>query len=330
MADQSTTAAFGVDGVGHNASAWASTVPRRPIWISSPVHAVLSLLCLHSALFLTFAADRLDMRAFVSLHLALCAATATVGAWWVKRPSAVLNARDKTAVMLQLVGCTLIAGPFGAAIAGALLVPQRAQANHAEDAADGAAVRPNLTRLELLHSSLLDKRLRLERVHNIRPLLDVIIEGTQTERLHALSLICKRYDPAMAPTLKRALEDKDGSVRVLAAKVIAQQHDVHTRRIGASQAAARAAPEILSHWRDLGRAHLEYAESGLLEASRAGAEARQARDHLARGAGLDLSNDVAGTGLDAARQFDAFARQQAVSASEFHDGDKHPVRSDDC
>ncbi len=93
--------------------------------------------------------------------------------------------------------------------------------------------RSELTRLELLHGSLLDRRLRLGHAHAIRPLLDVMIEGTQVEKLDALSLISKRYAPALAPALRRALEDKDGSVRVLAATVMAQQHNAFTKRIGA-------------------------------------------------------------------------------------------------
>ena len=85
--------------------------------------------------------------------------------------------------------------------------------------------------------------MRLERAHAIRPLLDVIIEGTQLEKFDALSLISKRYDPALAPALRRALEDKDASVRVLAATVLAQQNNAHTKRIGALQAIARLTPE---------------------------------------------------------------------------------------
>ena len=96
-------------------------------------------------------------------------------------------------------------------------MPRRATASDAEGTADTTFTinqGPELTRLELLHGSLLDRRLRLEQCAPIRPLLDVVIDGTQIEKLDALGLISKRFVPALAPILKRALEDKDAAVRV--------------------------------------------------------------------------------------------------------------------
>jgi predicted Zn-dependent protease len=78
------------------------------------------------------------------------------------------------------------------------------------------------------------------------------------------------------------LEDGDSSVRVLAATVMAQQHNAHTKRIGALQVAASAEPARSDGWGELGQACLDYAESGLLEASRAETEANRGRAHLAR------------------------------------------------
>jgi hypothetical protein len=179
---------------------------------------------------------------------------------------------------------TTLAGPFGAFIAtGLLLVPRGGGASAS------AAGRPNLadgpdaavSRLELLHHALLDRRLRLGQAHLIRPLLDVILDGTQIEKFNALSLISKRYAPAVGPALKRVLEDKDGSVRVLAATVMARQHNGYTRRIGERQAIARATPDDPNGWSALARAHLDYVGSGLLEKSRAETEWEQARIHLA-------------------------------------------------
>ena len=188
-------------------------VPRSAARITRPMLLVFCLLCLESTLFLAFATGRLETGAFVNLHLAVCAATATFGFWWVGATSTAAVADDKIAAVLQSVAWTVLAGPFGTVVAAALLVPRKAGASHTE----AAASRPGLARLELLHGSLLDSRMRLEHAHAIRPLLDVIIEGRQLEKFDALSLISKRYDPALAPALRRALEDKDASVRVLAA-----------------------------------------------------------------------------------------------------------------
>jgi hypothetical protein len=65
-------------------------------------------------------------------------------------------------------------------------------------------------------------------------------------------------------------------VRVLAATIIAQQHDAHTSRIGALQARVAAAPQAPDARAELARAHLAYADSGLLDAARADAERRRA------------------------------------------------------
>ena len=197
---------------------------------------------------------------------------------WRAHPRAAGGCRQRAVQQFQSVRPGQLAGPFGTVVAAALLVPRKAGASDAEVAAS----RPGLTRLELLHGSLLDSRMRLERAHAIRPLLDVIIEGTQLEKFDALSLISKRYDPALAPALRRALEDKDASVRVLAATVLAQQNNAHTKRIGALQAVAKADAGTSSDWSELGQAHFDYAVSGLLETSRAEIEVSHALDYLAR------------------------------------------------
>jgi hypothetical protein len=134
---------------------------------------------------------------------------------------------------------------------------------------------------------LLDRRVHLDQVHPVRPLMDVILDGTQTEKFDVLSLISKRFVPAAAPVLKCALEDSDAPVRVLAATVMAEQHNACTKRIGDCQTIARAAPDAPDGWRALGKAHLDYATSGLLEGSRAEIELDHARTHLAHAERLE-------------------------------------------
>ena len=77
-------------------------------------------------------------------------------------------------------------------------------------------------------------------------------------------------------TVKAEANSASAFVRVLAATVIAQQHNAHTKRIGSLQATARADPKTPGHLGDLGQAHFEYGSSGLLEASRADAEVKLA------------------------------------------------------
>ena len=154
-----------------------------------------------------------------------------------------------------------------------------------------AAPDPAHSRLTALHTAINDHRLRILGAHASRPLLDIVIEATTAEKLDALSLIAKRYTPAFAPALRKALEDADGSVRVLAATVMAQLNNDHTRHIGALQNTALAAPTGAS-WRALAEARLAYAASGLLDADRAQREADEGRACLARADALEAENGV--------------------------------------
>ena len=215
---------------------------------------------------------------FAAIHLAICGLVAGFGC---------LVRRDEAAFVFQLAAWTCLGGAFGSAMAAALLVPQRRAADEPPDGDEPAGDQAGKSRLELLHGALLDGRLRIAGAHATRPLLDVILEGGQVEKFDALSLISKHYEPALAPALRRALEDRDGSVRVLAATVIAKLNNGHTQRIGALQAATAHGADQAAGWRDLGQAHLAYAASGLLDASRAAAEAAQAARRLARAVALD-------------------------------------------
>jgi hypothetical protein len=200
--------------------------------------------------------------------------------------------RRQGAVM-QLAAWTVLLGPFGALIGMTLLLPR---GDVRSDARAGATSQGVITpeteddaapgRLEALHNTLLDGRLRLGGAGGVRPLLDIVIEGTTAEKLDALGLIARRYVPALAPALKRGIQDADASVRVLAATVMAQLHNSHTRRIGTLQDAAQSGSTPAA-WRALGEARLAYATSGLLESDRARREAKEGRACLERADALE-------------------------------------------
>ena len=228
---------------------------------------VLGLLVLDTALFMLFYALCFDVADLLLLHGILCS-------------MAVLSALTlaRRIAWLQLIGWTACLGPFGALIGAMLLLPRKADNT---DLAEVAAPHPVPSRLTALHTAINDHRLRILGAHASRPLLDIVIEATTAEKLDALSLIAKRYTPALAPALKKALEDTDASVRVLAATVLAQLNNDHTRHIGALQNVTQATPTHAS-WRALGEARLAYAASGLLDADRAQREADEGRACLAR------------------------------------------------
>jgi hypothetical protein len=132
-----------------------------------------------------------------------------------------------------------------------------------------------------------DIRLQLRTKPTVRPLIDVIAEGTQTEKFEALRIIARRYDPGLAPALRCALADGSAPVRVLAATVIAKQRMVYLEKVGALLAEMAGKPDRPQPLRKLARARLELAESRLLDAPRVREEIALAREELARAAEIE-------------------------------------------
>ena len=252
--------------------------------VKTPTFALVlgcSLVALDAVLFVALNTERLAWLPAVGAHVALCVGLAIPGLRNARRSSPGVEWQE---AMLQLAVWTALLGPFGAIIGMTLLLPRAGMGSAAAtaDTATATAERhAKPSRLQTLHNTLLDGRLRLDGAHAVRPLFDIIIEGTPTERLEALGLIAKHYDPAFAPALKRALQDTDTSVRVLAATVMAQLHNKHTKQIGTLQDAALAASDPVA-WRMLGEARLAYAASGLLEPDRAKREVDEAHACQAR------------------------------------------------
>jgi hypothetical protein len=208
-------------------------------------------------------------------------------------------------VALQIVVWSALAGPFGAFVATALLLPAAAIRSNALCDADTdslAADGPAIERVEHMHITLLDRRLRIAGACRIRPLMDVFAEGTQSEKLEALGVVYRRYEAQLSTVLKRALQDPDTSVRVLAATVTAKLHATYSRKIGDCQTAATEKPGLAENWRNLAKARLAYAESGLLEAPRAHAQIEFAASDLSRAAELDPADRASAAGLDGVRR----------------------------
>ena len=244
------------------------------------------LLALDSVLFLSFQFAHLDWHPALAGHVAVSLAAVLLGLRG--------EGGERRAALLQFASWMAVLGPFGALIAMTLFLPKAASGTGTvlqQPAVPGGEADGAPSGLEVLYNEVLDGRLRLDRGHLVRPLFDIMIEGEKAEKLEALAVIAKRYVPAFAPPLKRALGDADASVRVLAATVMAQLHDAHTRRIGALQEAAQTAPTP-GDWRILGAARLTYAASGLLEAERAQREAEEGNACLARADALASAEEA--------------------------------------
>jgi hypothetical protein len=242
---------------------------------------VIVLLWVQIAIFVLFVEKRLSTAGYVLAHLASCLA-----GWSVRRSVGKPGEVKQTSVcILQILAWTAFAGPFGTIVSAGLLIPvRRDPPTERRDTGSGPSS-------GLRHNRPggvgFDIRLRLQAKPTVRPLIDVIAEGTQTEKFEALRIIAKRYEPGLAPALRCALADGSAPVRVLAATVIARHRMVYLEKVGALQAEIAGKPDRSQPLRKLARARLELAESGLLDAPRVREEIALAREELARAAEIE-------------------------------------------
>jgi hypothetical protein len=243
----------------------------------------------------------IELGTYVELHLFCCLVLMCYLAW---HPGT-LQDRDLSA--LQIVGWSAIAGPFGAFVALALTLRRGAVATDSQTVPDTSTDaltddRSATGRLERMHTVLLDRRARLQDTCRVRPLIDVVVEGSRSEKLEALSIAYRKYEAKLGVLLKRALQDHDTSVRVLAATVIAKLHATYGQDIGARQALVGSNPDVAHNWRQLAESRLAYAESCLLEGARARVQVETAMGELSRAVELDPADAACVTCLSRARR----------------------------
>ena len=247
---------------------------------------VVVLFAWQIALLIALLRGLIELDVYVGIHFAGCLVLA---AWlFLGSSAAALDSPDSA--VPQIVAWSAFAGPFGVFVAAALLfrpAPIRSEDMWSNDIENLRTDRHDSKRVGHMHLALLDHRVRLKGADHIRPLMDVIAEGPQSEKLEALGVLYRRYGADLGAVLKRALKDPDTSVRVLAATVAAKLHATFGRKIGDCQAATDATPNLAQSWRNIADARLAYAESGLLEAPRARAEIEFAIGDLLRAAEID-------------------------------------------
>jgi hypothetical protein len=263
----------------------ARACPARPAMFGVRLRLaalVIVLLCVQVWIFLLLVEGRLDAGGYGLAHLGSCLAAWSVRRWVEKPP----EKEGMSACILQMLVWTVFAGPFGTMVSVGLLTPVSLRDRPA--GGREAAVKPSAApRCDRLRCGLLDQHLRLQNTNAVRPLFDVIAEGTQTEKFEALSIIARFYEPAMAPTLRSALADGGAPVRVLAATVMAKLRMARLKKVGALQAEVASEPASSEPLRRLARARIELAESGLLDVSRSREEAARASEELASAAEID-------------------------------------------
>jgi hypothetical protein len=256
-------------------------------------------------LFLALLGRIIEFGTYIEMHLFCCFALMCYLAWY----RCTLDGRSLVA--LQIVGWSALAGPFGTFVAIALTMPRRTAGADSQIVPDALTnrftkYRSATERIERMHTVLLDRRARLQDACRVRPLIDVIVEGSTSEKLEALSVAYRKYEAKLAALLRRALQDHDTSVRVLAATVIAKLQTTYGRKIGECQNRVASDPEVAHGWYQLAESRLAYAESDLLEGVRARAEIESAIGELSRAVDLDPANAACVTRLHRARRLIAY------------------------
>ncbi|KAA5603525.1 hypothetical protein [Blastochloris sulfoviridis] len=207
------------------------------------------------------------------------------------------------ALQFQVIVWSILAGPFGALVILAYAFARKDPAFSLAGLHDlDDPPSPEEDRVEHLYSALLDHRLRISGVHTIRPLGEVISQGTQIEKLAALSIIARNYRAPFAAVLKRALADSEAPVRVLSSTVLAELNSRFMRAIGQRLAAVEQDPGSAAAWGELADARLDYAASGLLDLSRARTETAGAVEALSRAVGIAPNDHDLHVRLDGVRQ----------------------------
>jgi hypothetical protein len=261
---------------------------------------VVVLLVWQIALLLALLDGIIDLGTYAGIHCFGCIGLAACLVWCLKASAT----DDRYSAALQIVAWSAVAGPFGAFVAAALSWPAatvRSKTLRDDDIDSLTADCSADGKTDRLHTSLLDRRVRIEGASLVHPLMDVITDGAQPAKLEALGVIYRKYEARLNAVLRRALQDPDTSVRVLAATVTAKLHATYSRKIGECQDAAAANPELAQHWRDLAEIRLAYAASGLPESSRARAQIESAVDDLSHAAELDPADRASADRLDQAR-----------------------------
>jgi hypothetical protein len=262
---------------------------------------VIVLLGWQIALLLALLGGVIELGAYVGIHFFGCFLLAACLVWRLNAPT--IDVRYSTA--LQIVAWSAFAGPFGAFVAAALSFPTAPIGSKISRDGDIDSLTTDgfaIGRVERMHIALLDSRVRLEGACRIRPLMDVIAEGSRSEKLEALGVIYRRYDARLSAVLKRALQDPDTSVRVLAATITAKLHATYSRKITDCQSATIEKPRLGQNWRNVAEARLAYAESGLLEAPRSRVQIEFAVADFSRAAELDPADRASASCRDRARR----------------------------
>jgi tetratricopeptide (TPR) repeat protein len=117
---------------------------------------------------------------------------------------------------------------------------------------------------------------------NVAPFSDVMALGTVQQKQAVITMIADEFQPSFAPALRSALNDAEPAIRVQAATASARIENHFLERSMALEEQRAAAPDDPDVLLALARHHDEYADTDLLDTSRAQGERRQALEYYDR------------------------------------------------
>jgi hypothetical protein len=165
---------------------------------------------------------------------------------------------------LPLTVATAVAGPIGAgSMLAAMLLTEffRRSAKPAADWLDGldeargSGTRTNPSR---------DREGAVSAVE-VTPLMDILEMGDELQKQEVVALVTRSFRPALAPLLKRALEDSSNAIRVQAATAMARIEGRFLHRAMQLDQLAAKKPGSSDVARDLAHLYDDYAFTGLLD-----------------------------------------------------------------
>lgn len=105
--------------------------------------------------------------------------------------------------------------------------------------------------------------------NSVIPFMDVLNKGTAKQKQAMMGLIINHYDGKFAPVLKKALNDEDGSVRVLAATGMARlEHQFAERNMTLEESRKSGEQSDPEFYKNIGTFYDEYVYSGILDEGR--------------------------------------------------------------
>lgn len=119
-----------------------------------------------------------------------------------------------------------------------------------------------------LFDKLVTGRAREEDSESVAAFADLLDHGTPQQKQVILALLARNFQPVFAPVLRRAMNDTDSTVRVMAATAVAKIENEFLKHAMSMRHECQRRPHDRAAWLAMARLHDDYAFTGLLDIDR--------------------------------------------------------------